>query len=174
MQAITNLVALINSMCAMMRVTPFHHENYSRLILGVVMQFYQRCSDRFQSLTTRTPAMPGVVADPSQFRTPAAWAQRSELMKCLLSLLASSVSCLFRYVPCSYEVIHGRTDYENLSARRYNFTADFMSRGNTSRTGRSGSYSYQTRRHARISSLIVISCKPAPVFGMSSPCLLAS
>lgn len=77
-----------------MRVTPFHHENYSRLILGVVMQFYQRCSDRFQSLTTRTPAMPGVVADPSQFRTPAAWAQRSELMKCLLALLASSVSCL--------------------------------------------------------------------------------
>jgi exocyst complex component 4 len=93
-QAITNLVALINSMCAMMRVTPFHHENYSRLILGIIMQFYQRCSDRFQSLTTRTPTMPGVVADPSQFLTPAAWAQRSDLVKCFVSLLSSSVSLL--------------------------------------------------------------------------------
>lgn len=79
-----------------MRVTPFHHENYSRLILGVIMQFYQRCSDRFQSLTTRTPMVPGVVADPSQFLTPAAWAQRSDLVKCLVALHSTvcSARCL--------------------------------------------------------------------------------
>lgn len=77
----------------MMRVTPFHHENYSRLILGVVMQFYQRCSDRFQSLTTRQDAttLPGVVADPEKFKVPAAWAQRAEIMKCLLQLLNTEV-----------------------------------------------------------------------------------
>lgn len=36
--------------------------------------------------------MPGVVADPSQFLVPAAWAQRSDMAKCFVSLLSSSVS----------------------------------------------------------------------------------
>lgn len=87
----------------MMRVTPFHHENYSRLILGVIMQFYQRCSDRFQSLTTGTPTVPGVVADPSQFLMPAAWAQRSDLVKCLVALRATSVRSL---VPTSNHLLN--------------------------------------------------------------------
>ncbi|KAF8323217.1 hypothetical protein DL93DRAFT_2049947 [Clavulina sp. PMI_390] len=85
-KAITSLVALVNSICAMMRVTPFHHENYSRLILGVIMQFYSKCSDRFQALTTRTATVPGVMAEASNFLTPAAWAQRQDLVKCLVSL----------------------------------------------------------------------------------------
>ena len=34
----------------MLRTTPFHRENYSRLILTVIGKFYQRCSDRFQAL----------------------------------------------------------------------------------------------------------------------------
>ncbi|KAF8973579.1 exocyst complex component sec8 [Flammula alnicola] len=51
-KASTQLMALINSLCAMLNTSPFHRENYSRLILGVVIQFYQRCSDRFQMLTT--------------------------------------------------------------------------------------------------------------------------
>jgi exocyst complex component 4 len=45
-------MALINSLCVMLRTTPFHRENYARLILTVIIQFYQRCSDRFQTLIT--------------------------------------------------------------------------------------------------------------------------
>jgi hypothetical protein len=55
------------------------------------MQFYQKCSDRFQNLATRTPIMPGVVADLSQFLTPASWAQKVDLMKCLIALHATNV-----------------------------------------------------------------------------------
>ncbi|KAG6885406.1 hypothetical protein C0993_002139 [Termitomyces sp. T159_Od127] len=51
-RASTELMALINSLCYMLATSPFHRENYSRLILGVIIQFYQRCSDRFQDLVT--------------------------------------------------------------------------------------------------------------------------
>ena len=34
----------------MFRMSPFHKESYSWLILTIVMQFYQRCSTRFQEL----------------------------------------------------------------------------------------------------------------------------
>lgn len=39
---------LISSLCSMLRSTPFHRENYSNLIVGVIHQFYQRCNDRFK------------------------------------------------------------------------------------------------------------------------------
>jgi len=45
-------MALINSICIMLKSTPVHRENYSRLILGVIIQFYQRCSHRFQDLVS--------------------------------------------------------------------------------------------------------------------------
>jgi hypothetical protein len=32
----------------MLRTTPFHRENYSRLIISVIIQFYQRCSGFFR------------------------------------------------------------------------------------------------------------------------------
>lgn len=41
-------MALIHSLCIMLQTTPFHRENYSRLIVGVIVQYYQQCSARFK------------------------------------------------------------------------------------------------------------------------------
>ncbi|KAF6766580.1 Sec8 exocyst complex component-specific domain-containing protein [Ephemerocybe angulata] len=80
--AATQLMALINSLCAMLETSPFHRENYSRLILGVVIQFYQRCSDRFQTLTSTSP--PGSLE--SQIALAAQWAQKADLQPPLTEL----------------------------------------------------------------------------------------
>ncbi|KAF8167728.1 exocyst complex component sec8 [Crassisporium funariophilum] len=84
-KATTHLMALINSLCAMLSTSPFHRENYSRLILGVVIQFYQRCSDRFQMLTTTPAVNPG---QEPQVALAAQWAQRSELQLCFSELMS--------------------------------------------------------------------------------------
>ncbi len=74
-------MALVNSLCAMLRTTPFHRENYSRLVLTVIVQFYQRCSDKFQDLVSlrdsQDPEAPPRVALAAQ------WSQRPELIPCL-------------------------------------------------------------------------------------------
>ncbi|KAJ3969790.1 Sec8 exocyst complex component-specific domain-containing protein [Lentinula raphanica] len=82
-RASTHLMALINSLCAMLQMTPFHRESYSRLILGVVIQFYQRCSDKFQDLVSSSAS--GDLLQP-QVAIAAQWAQRTELMPCLTGL----------------------------------------------------------------------------------------
>ncbi|KAI0361385.1 hypothetical protein OH77DRAFT_1417634 [Trametes cingulata] len=86
-KASVQLMALINSLCAMLRTTPFHRENYSRLILTVIGKFYQRCSDRFYDLV----AVKGEVApdDDSRIALAAQWAQKAELGPCLSELLKS-------------------------------------------------------------------------------------
>jgi hypothetical protein len=83
------LMGLINSVCVMLRSSPFHKENYARLILGVIIQFYQRCFDRFQNLvaskaSTRRGMPTPVLA--SQ------WAQQADIAPCLADLLGSVVS----------------------------------------------------------------------------------
>lgn len=83
-KACTNLMALINSLCSMLNSSPFHRENYSRLILGVVIQFYQRCSDRFQVLTSTLQEE--VVREP-RIALAAQWAQRPELQPCFTELM---------------------------------------------------------------------------------------
>lgn len=77
-------MALINSLCVMLQTTPFHRESYSRLILGVIIQFYQRCSDKFQDLVS-TP-VPGDSTLQPQVALAAQWAQRTELVPCLTEL----------------------------------------------------------------------------------------
>jgi exocyst complex component 4 len=84
-------MALINSLCAMLRITPFHRENYSRLILGVIIQFYQRCSDHFQDLVS-LPVSGSNEAD-TQLALSAQWAQRSEISPCLSELSSTMVNC---------------------------------------------------------------------------------
>lgn len=42
------VMALIHNLCFMLQTTPFHRENYSRLIVGVIVQYYQTCSARFK------------------------------------------------------------------------------------------------------------------------------
>lgn len=90
-------MALINSLCVMLRTTPFHRENYARLILGVVIQFYQRCSDRFYALATVPSLSP---SGEQSFALGAMWAQRPEMAPCLAELLVSPV----RIFPHSLEL----------------------------------------------------------------------
>ncbi|KAL0580816.1 exocyst subunit [Marasmius crinis-equi] len=83
-KASTHLMALVNSLCAMLQSTPFHRESHARLILGVIIQFYQRCSDRFQDLVTTRP--PTETSLNPEVAIGAQWAQRSELLSCLSEL----------------------------------------------------------------------------------------
>ncbi|KAL1737539.1 Sec8 exocyst complex component-specific domain-containing protein [Schizophyllum commune] len=82
----TQLMALINSLCVMLQTTPFHRENYSRLILGVIIQFYQRCSDWFQSLVST----PGAEGEAPRVALAAQWAQRNEMSTCLTELQSTA------------------------------------------------------------------------------------
>ncbi|EJD03693.1 uncharacterized protein FOMMEDRAFT_81678 [Fomitiporia mediterranea MF3/22] len=87
LKACTQLMALINSLCAMLRSTPFHRESYSRLILSVIIQFYQRCSDRFQDVVSRNSQ------DLTDVRllVSARWAQREDLTTCLSKLMKEEI-----------------------------------------------------------------------------------
>lgn len=44
----SRVMSLIHHLCIMLATTPFHRENYSRLIVGVIVQYYQHCSSRFK------------------------------------------------------------------------------------------------------------------------------
>ncbi|KAF8640668.1 hypothetical protein AX17_000325 [Amanita inopinata Kibby_2008] len=84
-QASTKLMSLINSLCAMLCTSPFHRENYSRLILSVIIQFYQRCSDRYQDLVSKAKETGATLG--SELLRSAQWSQRSEITSCLAELL---------------------------------------------------------------------------------------
>jgi len=98
LRAFTQLIALINSLCAMLRTTPFHRENYSRLILSVIIRFYQRCSDKFSAIVSHKTleASEGLLLVSSK------WAQRTEISNCL-SLLLKNNSESERSSICSRE-----------------------------------------------------------------------
>jgi exocyst complex component 4 len=83
-QASVQLTALINSLCSMLRTTPFHRESYSRLILTVIVQFYQRCSDKFQDLVSSKISEDDGTSP--RLALAAQWTQRSELIACLTEL----------------------------------------------------------------------------------------
>lgn len=80
----------------MLRTTPYHRENYSRLILGVIIQFYQKCSDHFRELVSRSTS---THSSESQISTSAIWAQRPEITACLTAINSGAVcdtgSCFF-------------------------------------------------------------------------------
>jgi exocyst complex component 4 len=77
------LISLINSLCAMQQITPFHRDNYSRLMLGLLIDFYQRCSDRFKELVSTKE---GVTQDDAHVAVAARWAQRPEVAACVSAL----------------------------------------------------------------------------------------
>ncbi|KAL5535762.1 SEC8 [Sanghuangporus sanghuang] len=83
LKACTQLMALINSLCAMLRTTPFHRDNYSRLILSVIIQFYQRCSDRFQDVVSRN----SLDLTDTRLLVAARWAQQEELGDCISKVM---------------------------------------------------------------------------------------
>lgn len=97
-------MALINSLCAMLRTTPFHRENYSRLIVGVIIQFYQRCSDKFQDLVSSTR---NIISDSSSspLVLAAQWAQKSELSPCLTELFVTPVRTTQLYSPMKPSIL---------------------------------------------------------------------
>ncbi|KAG8787622.1 hypothetical protein FRC12_015415 [Ceratobasidium sp. 428] len=82
-KASMQLMALINSLCIMLEATPFHRENYARLILGVIIQFYQRCYERFLDLVSRSAFSGGISNVAAQ------WAQRPEVAACLGELYST-------------------------------------------------------------------------------------
>jgi exocyst complex component 4 len=72
----------------MLEQTPFHRENYSRLIIGVIVQYYQQCSARFKgSETPGCELMPELTND----TIPAAWAQREEVIAILSEVRSIAV-----------------------------------------------------------------------------------
>ncbi|KIR32052.1 exocyst complex component 4 [Cryptococcus deuterogattii MMRL2647] len=75
------VMALIHSLCIMLQTTPFHRENYSRLIVGVIVQYYQQCSARFKDLVSQPATFETDSERPMVF--PAVWAQREDITKCL-------------------------------------------------------------------------------------------
>ena len=91
-------MALIHSLCTMLQTTPFHRENYSRLIVGVIVQYYQQCSARFKGVfSCAVSAHLEELASLSTGSTdtgelplalPAVWAQREDMIKCLTELRA--------------------------------------------------------------------------------------
>ncbi|WRT65409.1 uncharacterized protein IL334_002352 [Kwoniella shivajii] len=77
------VMALIHSLCVMLQTTPFHRENYSRLIVGVIVQYYQQCSSRFKELAS----LPATLENPSApLAIPAVWAQREDIISILTEL----------------------------------------------------------------------------------------
>ncbi|KAF8917620.1 Sec8 exocyst complex component-specific domain-containing protein [Mucidula mucida] len=80
LKASTQLMALINSLCAMLQTTPFHRESYSRLILSVIVKFYKQCFSRFQELVAVAGGSDSDVALAVQ------WSQRKELQPCFAEL----------------------------------------------------------------------------------------
>ncbi|OCF43069.1 exocyst complex component 4 [Kwoniella heveanensis CBS 569] len=82
------VMALLHSLCVMLQTTPFHRENYSRLIVGVIVQYYQQCSARFKELASLPTTLEN--ATESNITLPAEWAQREDMIKILSELRAVS------------------------------------------------------------------------------------
>ena len=84
----------------MLRTTPLRRDSYSRLILSVIIRFYQRCSDRFYSIVSHVN--PESAED--RLLISAKWAQRKDLNSGLnrlfqvfetLLIIIRIVSCVF-------------------------------------------------------------------------------
>lgn len=87
------VMSLIHSLCNMLLTTPFHRENYSRLIIGVIVQYYQQCSARFKgepSVNDANVDLASVGAE--QLSLPAAWSQREDVIALAKEVQAIVVS----------------------------------------------------------------------------------
>ncbi|KAJ9123257.1 hypothetical protein QFC22_001453 [Naganishia vaughanmartiniae] len=82
----TDVMGLVNSLCFMLSHTPFQQENYSRLILGIIVRYYQRCSTNYRDLVTSDSYTAG------DLPLAAIWAQREEIVACLEELQATPMT----------------------------------------------------------------------------------
>lgn len=81
---------LIESLCDMLNSMPFHREKHGRLIVSIVVQYYQKCHERFKELVSReateTIANIGESDPHANLKLAADWAQRPELNRTLQGL----------------------------------------------------------------------------------------
>ena len=106
-KSVTNIIVLIDSLYSMLRTTPFHRESYSRLIITTIVQYYQRCNERFRDLVTLVSGAssgPGGSGSGSagasstangstaEYTLSATWAQRPEIYACLVEQKTASSS----------------------------------------------------------------------------------
>ena len=96
-EAKTQLMALVNSTYDVLRKSPFHN-NHSWLILTVMVEFYQRCSTRFQELILTGEQKP-TEADP-KVALAADWAPRPDWHPCLFDRFKMSRSTPRRRTGC--------------------------------------------------------------------------
>lgn len=83
LKSTVRVMALIQALCAMLQETPFHRERYSRLIVGVVAQYYQQCSTRFKDLVALSPVAQSISGIGPQLALPAIWSQRDDMATAL-------------------------------------------------------------------------------------------
>ncbi|KAJ9101966.1 hypothetical protein QFC20_005115 [Naganishia adeliensis] len=82
----TDVMSLVNSLCSMLSHTPFQRENYSRLIIGIIVRYYQHCSTHYRDLVTSGSYLAG------DLPLAAIWAQRDEIVACLEALQTTTDS----------------------------------------------------------------------------------
>ncbi|TKY85669.1 hypothetical protein EX895_005209 [Sporisorium graminicola] len=99
----SNVIVLIDSLYSMMRTTPFHRESYSRLIVTTIIQYYQKCGERFRDLVAIQAteegedhgmggggggAQVGGAAgnEATKYALSSNWAQRPEMVACLAEM----------------------------------------------------------------------------------------
>lgn len=90
-RSVANVIVLIDSLYAMLRTTPFHRESYSLLIIQTIVQYYQKCYDRYRDLilqdTSASDSSPAPGTSSNAIRLSAMWAQRPEISNCLVEML---------------------------------------------------------------------------------------
>ena len=98
-KSVFGLLDLISHLSEMLRSTPFHREAYSRLIITVIIQYYQRSSERFIDLVGRDTSSNRTEKDNApELKLSAKWAQRNELTACLAELLATPVNFKIKFI----------------------------------------------------------------------------
>lgn len=83
-RSVRNVVALIDGIYSILAATPFHRVSISRLIVQLIVQYYQRCHERYTSLVSLSASDASSASE--GLHTCAAWAQRPEILLCLSEL----------------------------------------------------------------------------------------
>ena len=89
----------------MLQATPFHRENYSRLIVGIIAQYYQHCSSRYRGkeIAMYHELIPSLelvskgleeTSQEEKLALPATRAQREDVIQVLQRMRADKVSKL--------------------------------------------------------------------------------
>ncbi|KNE97124.1 hypothetical protein PSTG_09550 [Puccinia striiformis f. sp. tritici PST-78] len=90
------IVALIECLGSLLQSTSFHQEKFGRLMISIVVQYYQKCHERFKELVVRESTETNTIVDESNphanLKLAADWAQKPDIIKSLQELKSLS-SC---------------------------------------------------------------------------------